>query len=75
VVFGVKLGDRLTDMTGSLGTTLPATFVRINPAGRFLCALCLQTLELYLNIIEALYYRPEIRRRVDSHDKAGGNTK
>jgi hypothetical protein len=49
-------------------------FVRINPAGRFLYALCLQTLKLYLNLIEALYHGPEFRGQVNSYNKARGNS-
>ena len=37
-------------------------------------ALCLETLELYLNLIEALCYGPEFREQINNHDKAGGNS-
>jgi hypothetical protein len=57
-----------------LAFCVPPTFVRINPTGRFPCALCLQTLELYLNLIEALCHGPEFWGQVNSHDRAGGNS-
>ena len=33
-----------------------------------------QTLELYLNLIEALCHGPKHREQVDSHDRVGGNS-
>jgi hypothetical protein len=53
---------------------VPPTLVRINLAGRFLCALYLETLELYLNLIEALYHGPEFRGQVNNYNRAGGNS-
>jgi hypothetical protein len=58
----------------SLSVLCSYLFVRINPVRRFPCALCLQTSELYLNLIEALCYGPKFQGQVDSHDKAGGNS-
>jgi hypothetical protein len=49
------------------------TLIRINPAGRFPYTLCLQTLELYSNLIEAICHGSEFRGQVDSHNRAGGN--
>jgi hypothetical protein len=49
-------------------------FVQINPAGRFPCALCHQTLELYLSLLEALFHSPEFHGQVDGYDRAGGNS-
>jgi WD40 repeat protein len=68
------LGRVSSRLLRCLAFCVPPTFVRINPAGRFPCALCLQTLELYLNLIEALCHGPEFRGQVDSHDRAGGNS-
>jgi hypothetical protein len=42
--------------------------------GRFLYALCLQTLELHLNMIEALYHGPEFRGQVNCQNRTGGNS-
>ena len=46
---------------------------RIDSAYRFPYALCLQTLELHLNIIEALYNGPEFLGQVNIHNIIGGN--
>jgi hypothetical protein len=54
-----------------LGILCTSHFIQINPAGRFPCALCLQILGLYLNLLEVLCYSPEFRGQVDSHDRAG----
>jgi hypothetical protein len=50
------------------------TFVWINLASRFPCALCLQALELYLNFIEVLCHGPKVWRQVNIHDRVGGDT-
>jgi hypothetical protein len=57
-----------------LGILCAFHFVRINPAGRFPRAMCLETLGLYLNLLEALCYGPEFRGQVDSYNRAGGNS-
>jgi len=73
VAVNMMLCKRLLRLLRCLAFCVPPTFVRTNPAGRFPCTLCLQTLELYLNLIEALCHGPEFRGQVDSYDRAGGN--
>jgi hypothetical protein len=64
----------LINMLGILCTKGTSHFFPDNPAGRFPCSLCVQTLELYLNSIEALCHGPEFRGQVNSHNRAGGNS-
>ena len=46
-----------------LGILCTSYFVRINPVYRFPCTLCLQTLALYLNLIELYTTAPNFRDR------------
>jgi hypothetical protein len=53
---------------------VPPTLVRINATGRFPYVLCLQILELCLDLMEALCHGPEFRGQVNKHDRARGYT-
>jgi len=54
-----------------LGMYLPLLSRKIRQ-GDLPCALCLQTLNLRLNLVEALFYSSEFRKYIDNHYKPGG---
>ena len=55
----------------SLNFNLRYYFCQDKSIGRFPYSLCLQTLELKLNLIQSLCHGPEFWRQVESHNIAG----